>query len=36
LDALLPMNADESVEKVVTQMFSEIERILAPVSIIKC
>lgn len=32
LDALLPVNAEEAVEKVVTQMFGEIERILAPVT----
>lgn len=27
---MLPVKADEAVEKVVTQMFGEIERILAP------
>jgi hypothetical protein len=30
LDALLPSDANESAEKVVTQMFGEIDRVLAP------
>lgn len=34
LDALLPVDADEATEKVVNQMFGEVERILAPVIIL--
>lgn len=30
LDALLPVDADETAEKIVTQMFGETERILKP------